>query len=376
MLMRRGHLWTALFLSGALLALLPTPARRSLSRLYDSVTRMANGSQTVPSIALPPAADAAKRWSVSGGQGPTDSGGIWLRHESCQFADGSYDVLAAGDGQWCQLVTDGNAQSCLDRCLATAGCEAVNFVPLVQPADVKFKDYYNLPPSAECHVPALESVAASLPAAVDTTAVMVCYGFRLQAQDYEDKAIAHNVDQDPMDAVSYSTCYRHQDAAELAALAAEEAVSVKASTERLWTAEQLRLYGAERRHHRQILLAVIGEVFDVTRGRAYYGAAGGNHYQIFAGRDGSRAFSTGDFTQAGATDSLDGLTAAQVSGVIGWLEFYREEYMPVGKLVGRYFDNSGQPTAERGTVLDKAAQVKQRPPPGREPPRGAKRQAP
>jgi len=39
------------------------------------------------------------------------------------------------------------------------------------------------------------------------------------------------------------------------------------------------------------------QVFDVTKGRKHYGPGGG--YSFFSGRDGSRAFVSGDFTEEG-----------------------------------------------------------------------------
>lgn len=42
-----------------------------------------------------------------------------------------------------------------------------------------------------------------------------------------------------------------------------------------------------------ILLAIQGRLYDVTRGKSYYGPNGG--YHIFAGRDASRSFVTGCF---------------------------------------------------------------------------------
>lgn len=42
-------------------------------------------------------------------------------------------------------------------------------------------------------------------------------------------------------------------------------------------------------------LSILGEVFDVSKGAKHYGRGGG--YQGFTGRDASRAFVTGDFTE-------------------------------------------------------------------------------
>ena len=55
---------------------------------------------------------------------------------------------------------------------------------------------------------------------------------------------------------------------------------------------------------------MLGEVFDVTKGERHYRP--GQPYAFFTGRDGSRAFTTGDFTETGLTDDLTGLSADQV----------------------------------------------------------------
>ena len=60
----------------------------------------------------------------------------------------------------------------------------------------------------------------------------------------------------------------------------------------------------------QLLLAVLGEVFDVSKGAKHY--APGMGYSFFTGRDGSRAFVTGDFTEAGLVDDLTGLSPTDV----------------------------------------------------------------
>ena len=95
-----------------------------------------------------------------------------------------------------------------------------------------------------------------------------------------------------------------------------------------------------------LLLVVVGEVYDVTDGEGYYGP--GQGYSCFAGRDGSRAFVTGNFTKEGARADLDGLTPGEVAGVIHWRDFYRKEdiYKYLGKLVGLYYDENGNAREE------------------------------
>ncbi|KAM6048476.1 neuferricin isoform 2-T4 [Theristicus caerulescens] len=91
-----------------------------------------------------------------------------------------------------------------------------------------------------------------------------------------------------------------------------------------------------------LYLAVLGRVFDVERGRKHYGPGGA--YSGLAGRDATRAFATGDFTQAGLVDDVSGLSAGEMLAIRSWLSFYGDNYLPVGKLVGRFYDENGAPT--------------------------------
>ncbi|XP_071621265.1 neuferricin [Heliangelus exortis] len=92
-----------------------------------------------------------------------------------------------------------------------------------------------------------------------------------------------------------------------------------------------------------LYLAVLGRVFDVERGRKHYGPGGA--YSGLAGRDASRAFATGDFTPTGLVDDVSVLSAGELLAIRSWLSFYRDNYEPVGKLVGRFYDENGAPTA-------------------------------
>ena len=125
----------------------------------------------------------------------------------------------------------------------------------------------------------------------------------------------------------------------------------KTSGDRLFTAEELSVYDGNR--STMIYLAVLGEVYDVTEGVGYYGP--GQGYSCFAGRDGSRAFVTGNFTKEGARADLEGLTPSEVEGVVHWRDFYRKEekYKYLGKLVGLYYDEDGNARTEIHESIEK-----------------------
>ncbi|KAI9179593.1 hypothetical protein H9P43_004921 [Blastocladiella emersonii ATCC 22665] len=88
-----------------------------------------------------------------------------------------------------------------------------------------------------------------------------------------------------------------------------------------------------------IYLAVMGDVFDVTAGREYYGPGGG--YSFFSGRDAGRAFVTGCF-QTHLTPDLRGLTPDELKSVDEWRSFYEnsDKYFRVGKVAHPPIDPS------------------------------------
>lgn len=124
------------------------------------------------------------------------------------------------------------------------------------------------------------------------------------------------------------------------------------STDRVLSADELAQYTGDS--GRPIYLAILGHVFDVTRGRRHYGAGGG--YSGFAGRDATRAFISGDFSAAGLVDSIDELSGQDLLGLDGWLRMYRKDYQAVGVLHGRYYDASGKATAYQRRFFERLAQ--------------------
>ncbi|KAI5462884.1 membrane-associated progesterone receptor component 1 [Mariannaea sp. PMI_226] len=87
-----------------------------------------------------------------------------------------------------------------------------------------------------------------------------------------------------------------------------------------------------------VYLAVRGRVFDVSRGRNFYGPGG--PYSNFAGRDASRGLACGSFDEDMLTKDLDGpldklenLDADQIEALQGWEQRFLEKYEVVGKLV-------------------------------------------
>ncbi|CAL1140219.1 unnamed protein product [Cladocopium goreaui] len=110
----------------------------------------------------------------------------------------------------------------------------------------------------------------------------------------------------------------------------------------IWTSVELAKHSGLDRT-RPLLLAIVGEVYDVGPGERHYGPNSG--YHGMAGKDASRSFTTGNFKDD-AVPGLQDLSPEQLQDVISWRSFYRkhEQYRFVGFLDGVYYNKEGHPT--------------------------------
>ena len=74
------------------------------------------------------------------------------------------------------------------------------------------------------------------------------------------------------------------------------AAAEEVQQERVLTKAELKDYDGSQ-EGKGPYLAVLGQVFDVSKGKDHYGPGGG--YSFFSGIDGSRAFVTGEFNEGG-----------------------------------------------------------------------------
>jgi predicted heme/steroid binding protein len=129
--------------------------------------------------------------------------------------------------------------------------------------------------------------------------------------------------------------------------AADTPSAPSAPSVRVVSLAELAAHGASSSDNKdgQVWLAVLGEVFDVSSGGSYKQGGG---YDFFTGRDGSAAFVTGNFTDAGLVADVTDLEASQVLEVFDWVDFYRKHatYKFVGLLHDVYYDANGAPTAK------------------------------
>lgn len=110
-----------------------------------------------------------------------------------------------------------------------------------------------------------------------------------------------------------------------------------------------------------IWLAVMGRVYDVTAGEGFYKFGGGG-YSLFAGRDASPCFATGNFTVAGAEEPIGDLDGKALAAILEWMEFYEksEKYEYVGVLAGGiFYDEEGRETEVGRSIREKATKAKE-----------------
>uniref|UniRef100_A0A1I8PY17 Cytochrome b5 heme-binding domain-containing protein n=1 Tax=Stomoxys calcitrans TaxID=35570 RepID=A0A1I8PY17_STOCA len=115
-----------------------------------------------------------------------------------------------------------------------------------------------------------------------------------------------------------------------------------APIEVLFTKEELAKFNGE--NGTPLYLALLGRVYDVTRGAKHYGS--GCEYNFFVGRDASVSFITGEFDtyDEEKADDVLSLKPAELLGLHNWQNFYEKDYEFKGKLIGRFYDEQGQLT--------------------------------
>lgn len=98
-----------------------------------------------------------------------------------------------------------------------------------------------------------------------------------------------------------------------------------------FTIEELRKYDGTGEEGR-ILVAVNGKVFDVTKGKKFYGPGG--PYSAFGGRDASRGLATFSVTGGKETyDDLSDLNSVEMESVKEWEMQFTEKYDYIGRLL-------------------------------------------
>jgi membrane-associated progesterone receptor component len=80
-----------------------------------------------------------------------------------------------------------------------------------------------------------------------------------------------------------------------------------------------------------LLVGVRGNVYDVTRGRDFYGPGG--PYAMFAGKDCTRALAKVSFDEELFTGDIRDLEAEELEKLDEWIEMFEGKYRRVGRLL-------------------------------------------
>lgn len=98
------------------------------------------------------------------------------------------------------------------------------------------------------------------------------------------------------------------------------------------TVDELLQYDGTQADGR-VLVAVNGNVYDVTKGKRFYGPGG--PYAAFGGRDASRCLATFSVTSSDKVeyDDLSDLTPMEMESVREWEMQFKEKYILVGRLL-------------------------------------------
>lgn len=99
-----------------------------------------------------------------------------------------------------------------------------------------------------------------------------------------------------------------------------------------FTLEELKEFNGEG--DSPVCIAVNGTVYDVTKGKSFYGPGG--PYAALAGHDGSRALATMSLDETAIKpewDELDDLTPFQMDALNDWVMTFQTKYTEVGDLI-------------------------------------------
>ncbi|KAJ8511142.1 hypothetical protein OPV22_001576 [Ensete ventricosum] len=95
------------------------------------------------------------------------------------------------------------------------------------------------------------------------------------------------------------------------------------------TEEELRAYdGSDPK--KPLLMAIKGQIYDVTQSRMFYGPGG--PYALFAGKDASRALAKMSFEPVDLTGDISGLGPFELDALQDWEYKFMSKYVKVGTI--------------------------------------------
>uniref|UniRef100_A0A0E0EZL5 Cytochrome b5 heme-binding domain-containing protein n=1 Tax=Oryza meridionalis TaxID=40149 RepID=A0A0E0EZL5_9ORYZ len=107
--------------------------------------------------------------------------------------------------------------------------------------------------------------------------------------------------------------------------------------------EELRQYdGSDPK--KPLLMAIKGQIYDVTQSRLFYGPGG--PYALFAGKDASRSLAKMSFEPQDLTDDISGLSLLELSALQDWEYKFSSKYVKVGTIKRMLVEQGGDSTAD------------------------------
>lgn len=116
----------------------------------------------------------------------------------------------------------------------------------------------------------------------------------------------------------------------------ERAAKAHIEPREYWKEEELAQYDGSQDEDGPILMAADGLVFNVWKGRNFYGPGG--EYHLFAGRDATRFLAKTSVEEETPEQEAKPLNMAERAALAGWMFTIKNKYEVVGKLEG--FDPS------------------------------------
>ncbi|KAJ6840715.1 membrane steroid-binding protein 1-like [Iris pallida] len=110
--------------------------------------------------------------------------------------------------------------------------------------------------------------------------------------------------------------------------------------------EELKAYdGSDPK--KPLLMAIKGQIYDVTQSRMFYGPGG--PYALFAGKDASRALAKMSFEEKDLTGDISGLGPFELDALNDWEYKFMSKYTKVGTIKKAVPVADGSETAEAST---------------------------
>jgi predicted heme/steroid binding protein len=141
---------------------------------------------------------------------------------------------------------------------------------------------------------------------------------------------------------------------------ATDVKELKDPTEKIRIISQAELKAANGVDSKNLWLAILGRVYDVSAGPQYYSK--GSQYHVFVGSDSPVPFVSGIFNEEEAAKSWRALEESKLYSFVHWVEFYEneEKYPFLGLVDGTFYDKDGNPTLELTELQVKMAEQKAR----------------